>query len=82
MKSAAEARDLREAWLAFVREDPEGQHADEARLRALEAGAAAWRLGGLPADRAQVEKDAREYLRRPDGAHKERVRALLAGLEP
>ena len=82
MRSAAEARALRDAWQAFVREDPEGPYADVARLRALEAGAAAWRLGGLRDDRAQVEKDAREYLRRPDGAHKERVRALLAGLEP
>jgi hypothetical protein len=82
MRSAAEARALRDAWQTFVREDPEGAHADVARLRALEAGAAAWRLGGQRDDRAQVEKDAREYLRRPDGAHKERVRALLAGLEP
>ncbi len=81
-RSAAEARALRDAWQSFVREDPEGAHADDARLRALEAGAAAWRLGGLAEDRAQVERDARDYLRRPDGAHKERVRALLAGLEP
>jgi hypothetical protein len=82
MRSAADARALRDAWLAFVREDPDGPHADDARLRALEAGAAAWRLGGLRDDRTQVDKDAREYLRRPDGAHKERVRALLAGLDP
>ncbi|HVR72265.1 MAG TPA: hypothetical protein VMT87_15580, partial [Vicinamibacteria bacterium] len=82
MRSAAEARELRDAWEAFVREDPEGPHADDARLRALEAGAAAWGLGGQRDDRARVEKDAREYLRRAQGAHKERVRALLAGLQP
>jgi hypothetical protein len=81
-RSAAEARSLRDAWLAFVAEAPDGPHADDARLRALEAGAAAWRLGGRPEDRAALEHDGREYLRRADGAHKERVRALLAGLEP
>jgi hypothetical protein len=81
-RSAAEARALRDAWRAFVQEDPDGAHADLARVRALEAGAAAWRLGGAREDRALVERDAREYLRRADVAHKERVRALLAGLEP
>jgi hypothetical protein len=81
-RSAAEARALRDAWQSYVRDNPEGPHADEARVGALEAGAAAWRLGGLREDRAQVEKDGREYLRRPEAADKERVRALLAGLEP
>jgi anti-sigma factor RsiW len=81
-RSAAEARALRDAWQALVREDPQGPRADEARLRALEAGAAAWRLGRRREDRTQVERDALDYLRRPDGAHKERVRALVAGLEP
>jgi hypothetical protein len=81
-RSAGEARALRDAWLALVRDDPEGPHADDARFRALEAGAAAWRLGGQREDRALVEQAARDYLRRPHGAHKERVRALLAGLEP
>jgi hypothetical protein len=51
-------------------------------VRALEAGAAAWRLGGVLADRQQVERAGREYLRRPEAAQKERVRALLAGLRP
>jgi hypothetical protein len=81
-RNAAEARALRDAWQALVREDPAGPHADDARMHALEAGAAAWRLGRLREDRAQVERDARDYLRRTEGAHKERVRALLAGLEP
>jgi hypothetical protein len=81
-RSAAEARALRDAWQAYVRDNPEGPHADEARVSALEAGAAAWRLGGLREDRVQVERDGREYLRRPEAADKERVRALLAGLAP
>ena len=81
-RSAAEARALRDAWQAYVRENPQGPRADAARVAALEAGAAAWRLGGRPEDRAQVERDGREYLRRPQAADKERVRALLAGLQP
>jgi hypothetical protein len=81
-RNAAEARALRDAWAALVRDDPEGPHADQARVHALEAGAAAWRLGRRPEDRAQVERDARAYLLRSDSAQKERVRALLAGLEP
>ena len=81
-RGADEARALRDAWLEFVRDDPDGPHADQARLRALEAGAAAWRLGGRMEDRALVEREGREYLRRADGAHHERVRALLASLEP
>lgn len=81
-RSAAEARALRDAWQAYVRDNPEGPHADQARVSSLEAGAAAWRLGGLREDRVQVERDGREYLRRPEAADKERVRALLAGLAP
>jgi len=81
-QSAADARALRDAWEAFVRKEPDGPHADDARVRALEAGAAAWRLGGLREDRARVVRDGHAYLRRPDAADKERVRALLAGLEP
>jgi hypothetical protein len=81
-QSAADARALRDAWEAFVRKEPEGPHADDARVRALEAGAAAWRLGGQREDRDRVVRDGRAYLRRPDAADKERVRALLAGLEP
>jgi hypothetical protein len=81
-RGADEARALRDAWLEFVRDDPDGAHADQARLRALEAGAAAWRLGGRAEDRALVEREGRAYLRRADGAHHERVRALLASLEP
>jgi putative zinc finger protein len=81
-QSAADARALRDAWDAFVRKEPEGPHADDARVRALEAGAAAWRLGGQREDRDRVVRDGRVYLRRPDAGDKERVRALLAGLEP
>jgi putative zinc finger protein len=81
-QSAVDARALRDAWEAFVRREPDGPHADDARVRALEAGAAAWRLGGLRDDRERVMRDGRAYLRRPDAADKERVRALLAGLEP
>lgn len=80
--SADEARKLREAWRAYAREAREGARADEARVRAVEAGVEAWRRGGDAADRARAERDARSYLERPDARQAARVRAVLESLRP
>ncbi|HEV8255090.1 MAG TPA: anti-sigma factor [Vicinamibacteria bacterium] len=76
--SAAEARALRDSWRAWAGAHPEGARGDEARVRALEAGAEAWRLGHDPRDLAQLRAEAAEYLQRADALQKDRVRALLA----
>ena len=80
--SAAEARSLRDAWRAFARDQPAGPHADEARVRAIEAGAEAWRRGKDEKDRAETRKDGHAYLARPDALQADRVRAALRSLDP
>jgi putative zinc finger protein len=74
-------RARREAWRTFVRLYPKSPRADEARVRLVEAGAAAWRLGGDPRDRERVREDAAAYLDGRDAAQKPRVRAVLENLE-
>jgi hypothetical protein len=71
---------LRDAWRAYLRDEPAGPRADEARVRAVEAGAAAWRQGGDEKDRREAERDAREYLARKDALQPGRVRAALEAL--
>jgi putative zinc finger protein len=78
--SAAEARSLRDAWRAFAREAA-GPRADEARVRAIEAGAEAWRRGRDEKDRAETLTDARAYLDRPDAVQADRVREALRSLD-
>ena len=73
----AEWRRLREEWRRFVARDPTGPQADEARVRAIEAGREAWRRGSDPADEARFLQDAADYLERDDAAQKERVKGLL-----
>ena len=80
--SAAEARALRDAWRAFAREEREGSRADEARVRAVEAGADAWRKGKDEKDRAEAQREGREYLARADALQPDRVRAALRTLAP
>lgn len=80
--SAREARELREAWRAFTLDHPTGVRADEARVRAIEAGLQAYRRGGEARDLALVREDAEAYLLRPDALQTARVRALLEGLDP
>jgi hypothetical protein len=80
--TAEDARALREAWRAFAQSEAAGPRADEARVRVVQAGAQAFRLSGDSEDRAAVERDARAYLARPDALEAERVRSILATLEP
>lgn len=80
--TVAEARSLREAWGAYVQSDPGGPHADEARVSRIEAGVSAYRLSGDADDRAAAERDAADYLARPDARQAARVRAILASVEP
>jgi hypothetical protein len=80
--SAGEARALRDAWRAYAQDQGEGARADEARVRVVELGAEAWRRGRQESDRAQAERDGREYLQRPDARQPARVREALRSLSP
>lgn len=75
--SAGDWRLLRDGWAAFVAVHPDDPRADEARVRAIEAGHEAWRTGGSPEDDAGWRGDARAYLERADARQAERVRRLL-----
>jgi hypothetical protein len=83
-QTLTEARELREAWRSFSRLHAEGAPADEARVRVVETGAQAYRLGSDPDDLARLRDDARAYLERKDAAQAVRVRAALEalGLQP
>jgi hypothetical protein len=79
-ETVEEARALRDAWRAFARAHPDGPLAEEARVREIEAGELAWRLGCESADRQRARADAEAYLRREDAHGRERVRAALERL--
>jgi hypothetical protein len=80
--SAAQARALRDAWDLFARDMPAPPRADEARVRAIEAGALAWRLGHDPDDLAAARARARAYLDAETAPQAARVRAVLESLPP
>jgi hypothetical protein len=80
--SADDARALRDAWGALARDLGTGSRADEARVRAVEAGIEAWRRSGDEGDRAAAQRDARAYLERPDALQPARVRDALKILGP
>lgn len=82
VSSAEEARALREAWRAYAQDEAAGTRADEARVRAVEAGAEAWRRGRDESDRERAQRDGREYLERPDARQRERIRGVLRSLSP
>ena len=79
-RTAEEARALREDWRRRASRIPEGPASDEARLRAIEAGALAYRLEGDPQDLEILRRDAGAYLARADARHAGRVRELLRSL--
>jgi hypothetical protein len=74
-------RGRRDAWRAFVATHPGSPRADEARVRAIEAGLEAWRAGGERADLDRARADARAYLARDDAQQAERVRRDLESVE-
>ncbi len=76
-RSAAEWRGLREAWNAFAASQPDRLRADEARVRAIEAGREAWRSSGRPDDETAFRRDAAGYLERNDALQKDRVKRLV-----
>jgi hypothetical protein len=78
--SAAEARAMRDAWELFARDVPADSRADEARVRAIEAGVRAWKLGHDPVDLATARERGRAYLETGNAAQAARVRAALEGL--
>jgi hypothetical protein len=80
-RSDAEARRLREAWRAFASEEPYHPQVDEARVRLVEAGVRAYKLGRRPQDRETALRDARDYLKRPDAPQAARVRVAIKPLE-
>jgi hypothetical protein len=80
VSSAAEARALRDAWRALARDEGAGPRADEARVRAVEAGIEAWRRSRDAKDRAEALKDGRAYLERADALQPDRVRDALRPL--
>jgi len=75
--TADEARELREDWRALAQTEPEGPRADAARVRVIEVGALAYRMGRGPEDLAKLRADAAAYLGRPDARQKPRVQRLL-----
>lgn len=81
-RSAEEWRRLRDDWAAFVAAHPDDPRADEARVRAIEAGHRAWLTAGDPDDEAAFRKDARGYLERADARQAERVQQLLLSRGP
>jgi hypothetical protein len=76
-RTAAEWRRLRDAWNAFAAAHSDDPRADEARVRAIEAGREAWLAGDDEDDEAAFHRDARAYLEREDALQKERVERLL-----
>jgi hypothetical protein len=78
--SAAQARALRDAWDLFARDFPADARADEARVRAIEAGVLAWTLGHDSADLATVRARGRAYLEAENAPQAARVRAALEAL--
>ena len=79
-RDAAEARSLRESWRRLAGERTDPREADEARVRVVEMGVAAWRFENQPEDRSLAEQDAAAYLARADARQTDRVRSLLAPL--
>jgi hypothetical protein len=76
-RTAAEWRRLRDAWGAFAVVHPDDPRADEARVRAIEAGREAWLAGGADDDEAAFRREARAYLEREGALQKVRVEGLL-----
>jgi hypothetical protein len=79
VRTAEEARSLREDWRGFALQHAANPLADEAQVRTVAAGVDAYRIGGEAADLAQVRADAKAYLAGP-APQRARVRALVREL--
>jgi hypothetical protein len=73
-------RTRREEWRSYSQDFASSPRADEARVRVVETGAEAWRVGRDAADLARAREDATAYLARADAAQAPRVRAILESL--
>lgn len=80
-RDATEARALREQWRRLAEGLASGPDVDEARVRVLEMGAAAWRFERVAEDRALLERDIAGYLAREDARQAPRARTLRETLE-
>jgi hypothetical protein len=80
-RDAAEARSLRESWRRFAATTSNAAEADEAQVRVVELGIAAWRYERRQEDQELARADAASYLRRQGAGQASRVRELLAALD-
>jgi hypothetical protein len=80
--SAEEARALADAWELFARDRAGDPRADEARVRAIEAGLLAWRMGGDRADVDTARRRGLAYLAEAGTPQRDRVRSALEGASP
>lgn len=78
VRTAAEARRQRQAWREFADLHTSDPRADEARVRAVESAALAYRLSGDTKDKQTLADDVKSYLSRSDARQKDRVRASSA----
>ena len=78
--TAPQARALRDAWELFARDVSADPRADEARVRAIEVGVRAWKLGHEEADLATARARGRAYLAAENAPQAARVRAALEAL--
>jgi len=69
-----ETREALRAWAATYPDDP---RADEARVRVIEDGVAAWRSGERDEDLTRAREDLAAYLARPDARQKDRARRAV-----
>lgn len=81
-RTAAQWRRLRDAWAGFAAAHPDDPRADEAQVRAIEAGREAWLAARTPDDEAAFHRDAQAYLNREDAVQRERVERLLVPPRP
>jgi hypothetical protein len=79
-RTADEARATARSFREYAQRHPAEPGADEARVRAIEALAAAWRLERKKADRDAARAQARAYLE-AQGPQAERVRRIVQALE-
>lgn len=80
-RSPGEWRAARRAWREFASDYAASPLADEARVRAIEAVAAAFAASGAEADLALLQGEAVEYLAREDARQADRVRRCLGAAE-